>query len=481
VDLKIFKGICEMQCGLKPDLPVLVAFSGGPDSLSLLVLLRDAGFAVTAAHFNHHLRDAADADEKAAAASAKLLGVPFISGGADISSVAQIQKLSVEEAARKYRYNWLFEQARILKAQAIAVGHTADDQIETVLMHLLRGSGLDGLKGMSFRQVFPLWDVQIPLVRPLLGTWRPETEAICHQKGLSPVFDESNMSLQYYRNRIRLELIPYLEGFNPKAKLHLLQTSQILAEEFTLLEKAKGDAWKICFDHQSNRWISLKLTDLNAQPEGLRFAVLRRAMGNLDAGRRDIDFEATLKLADFIIYPSRSGIIQMPGNIWAQIHKDLVILWKGKPGLIEFFPQIDNEREYYLAINERLDFPGWRIEMQEDNLHAADLAIESGGFSDQVWLDAERLIFPLQIRCNQNGERFHPLGMGGKSQKISDYWVNHKVPRQARKNWPVVASGQLVVWIPGYSISELAAVTNQTRKVVKISLQIQDPQQDDLV
>jgi tRNA(Ile)-lysidine synthase len=481
VELHLFKEICENQCGLKTGQPVLVAFSGGADSLSLLVLLRDAGFAVTAAHFNHHLRDAADADEKAAAASAKLLGVPFISGGADISSVAQIQKLSVEEAARLYRYDWLFEQARALEAQAIAVGHTADDQIETVLMHLLRGSGLDGLKGMSFRQVYPIWNMEIPLVRPLLNAWRPETESICQQKGLFPVFDESNKSLQYYRNRIRLELIPFLEGFNTQVKLHLLQTTQILAEEFTLLEKVKGDAWKICFDRQSNRWISLKIPDLNAQPEAIRFAVLRKAMWNLDADRRDIDFEATLKLADFIVSPTRSGIIQMPGNIWAQIHNNLVILWKGKPGLIEFFPQIDDEKEFNLAINEPLDFSGWRIEVQEDNLHAADLAIESGGFSNQVWLDAERLIFPLQIRCSQKGERFHPLGMGGKSQEISDYWVNHKVPRQARKNWPVVASGQLIVWIPGYTISELAAVTNQTRKVVKISLQIQGPRQDDLV
>ena len=162
-------------------------------------------------------------------------------------------------------------------------------------------------------------------------------------------------------------------------------------------------------------------------------------------------------------------------------YQGLLILWIGEPGLIEFFPQIEEGKEYELTLNNPLEFPGWRIEIREDDLSSANTAIQNGGFEDCVWLDAERLILPLTIRCSQPGERFHPLGMGGKSQKISDYWVNRKVPRQARKNWPVIVSGQLIVWIPRHTISELAAVTSQTRRVMKISLQLLDRLPDDPV
>jgi tRNA(Ile)-lysidine synthase len=478
VDLNFFSEICEKQCGLKIGQPVLAAFSGGTDSLSLLFLLMKAGYPVIAAHFNHHLRTAADADEKAAKVSAQKMGIPFLSGGADISEVVREQKLSVEEAARQYRYSWLFEQARSMNAQAIAVGHTADDQVETVLMHLLRGTGLAGLLGMSFRQIFPLWDTVIPLVRPLLSTWRLETETICNQAGLVPVYDESNNSKQYFRNRIRLELIPYLQGFNPQVKPHILQTTRILAEEEIILEKVKADAWQKCFDRRSGRWISLHLTELKVHPEGLRRAVLRRALWELVPERRDIDFEATLALTDFVSSPTRSGAIQLPGKIWVQIVSELLFLWNGEPGLTEFLPQIEVGKEYRMNVNEMIDFPGWQIEVREDDLTSAQTAIQKGGFADRVWLDADRLIFPLTIRGSQPGERFHPLGMGGKSQKISDYWVNHKVPRQARKNWPMIVSGQLIAWIPGYTLSELAAVTGQTRRVVAISLRILDHRQD---
>jgi len=473
-----FREICEKQCGLELGQLVLVGFSGGTDSLSLLLLLRNAGYPIMAAHFNHHLRVAADNDEMAAKVTTQILGVPLVTGGEDVSVVIREYKLSVEEAARQCRYRWLFEQARLANAQAIAVGHTGDDQVETVLMHLLRGAGLDGLRGMSFRQKFPLWDMDIPVVRPLLSTWRHETESICRQAELNPVQDESNQSVQYFRNRIRLELIPYLQGFNPQVKPHILQTTRILAEEESILKQVKEDAWQKCFDRCFDRWISLHKAELQALPEGLRRAVLRRAVLELVPDRRDIDFEGTLTLSSFVISATRSHISQLTGKIWVQAIGDLIILWKGEPGLIGFFPQIEAGKEYQLDINESLGFSGWRIEIREDELESAREAFKIGGYSDRVWLDKERLKFPLAVRSNQPGERFYPLGMGGKSQKISDYWVNHKVPRRARQNWPMIVSGQSIVWIPGYGISDIAAVTNQTRLVVQVSLQFLDPQPD---
>ena len=128
------------------------------------------------------------------------------------------QKLSLEEAARILRYRFLFAQARSEGAEVVAVGHTADDQVETVLMHFLRGAGLPGLKGMAGRTILPEFDPKIPLVRPILHLWRSETEAYCQEHGLQPVYDPSNRDETYFRNRLRHSLIPELEKYNPRFK-----------------------------------------------------------------------------------------------------------------------------------------------------------------------------------------------------------------------------------------------------------------------
>ena len=346
-----FQFICAHNCRLDPGKGILAAFSGGADSLSLLISLKAAGFAVTAAHFNHHLRAESGVDEESAARLASGLGIPFISGGADVPAVVREQKLSVEEAARQCRYRWLLDQAAALNLQAVAVGHTADDQVETVLMHLLRGSGLDGLTGMPFRQFFPQWNAQVPVVRPLLETWRYETEAICHEAGLEPVQDASNRSTRYFRNRIRLELVPLLEEYNPQAKQHVLQTSLILADEQSLLEPLKDEAWNACFDSRSGRWISLRQTALKEMPENLRKPVLRRGLLELDPSLRDVDYGITRRLSDFAVQPTRTGEVHLFNDLWADSTAGLLTLWKGRPGLRDDVPQLEDGQNRAAARN----------------------------------------------------------------------------------------------------------------------------------
>jgi tRNA(Ile)-lysidine synthase len=314
-----------------------------------------------------------------------------------------------------------------------------------------------------------------------LETWREETELICQQASITPVQDESNLSHKYYRNRIRLELLPYLEGFNPQVKTHILQTSRLLAEEDNELERIKSRAWQVCFDRCTDQFIALHLKELREQSAIIRRAVLRRAMWELEPERRDIDFDTTLTLDDFAILPSQSRELQLPGKIWAQINGNSMFLWRGKPGLAKFFPQVEEDKEYPLVIDGKQFFTGWMIEACEDNLSSARDAFQKGGFPFKVWLDADRLLNPLVVRGYQPGERFIPLGMDGKSQKLSDFWVNHKVPRQARKNWPLICSGQSIVWIPGFAVSEIASVTNQTKRVIRLCLHFQDRPPDDQV
>lgn len=478
MNFETFRACCVNQCRLDPGRGVLAAFSGGADSLSLLISLKQAGFTVTAAHFNHHLRDEAGRDEQAAAGLAAQVGVPFVSGGADVPAVVRDQKLSVEEAARQCRYTWLLEQAQTLSLQAVAIGHTADDQVETILMHLLRGSGLDGLTGMPYRQIFPLWNDLIPVVRPLLDTWREETEAICRDAGLEPVQDASNLSPRFFRNRIRLELVPYLREYNPQAKQHLWQTARILAEEQSVLLTVKEQAWTDCYDSRSDRWLSLRLPELLELPESLRKTVLRRGLLELQPGLRDIDFDITGRLVDFSLQKTRSGEMHLFNDLWVNRSGELLTIWLGRPALRDFHPQLKPESHYLIQQSGSLELAEWYLDVNEGPAASDDLTRERDGGEFLALLDADKAVFPLIVRGQKPGERVAPLGMGGKTQKLSDYFINRKIPRQARRNWPLVVSGDQVVWVPGLGISEAAAVTPRTRRVLRLSLRLKSPLPD---
>ena len=235
--LKNIESILRDQCRLDKSRPIIVGVSGGPDSLCLMEILRRAGYHIIVAHFNHKLREAADSEANAVEQTSARLMISSVIESADVGIYAANNSLSLEEAARNLRYRFLFTQAHRFNAQAVAVGHTADDQVETVLMHLIRGTGLAGLKGMSYRTILPTFDADIPIVRPLLDTWREETVAYCAANGLRPHYDPSNDSLNFLRNRLRNILIPTLETYNPKFREAVWRTVQSLNSDYAILKR----------------------------------------------------------------------------------------------------------------------------------------------------------------------------------------------------------------------------------------------------
>ena len=235
--LENIESILRDQCRLDKSKPIIVGVSGGPDSLCLMEILRRAGYRIIVAHFNHKLREAADSEANAVEQTSARLMIPSVIESADVGIYAAANGLSVEEAARNLRYRFLFTQAHRLKAQAVAVGHTADDQVETVLMHLIRGTGLAGLKGMWYRTILPIFDADIPIVRPLLDAWREETVAYCAVNGLRPHYDPSNDLLNFLRNRLRNILIPTLETYNPKFRESVWRTVQSLNSDYAILKR----------------------------------------------------------------------------------------------------------------------------------------------------------------------------------------------------------------------------------------------------
>ncbi|MBK8615583.1 MAG: tRNA lysidine(34) synthetase TilS [Anaerolineales bacterium] len=224
--------ILRDECGLVKDRLIIVGVSGGPDSLCLMETLRLAGYSILVAHFDHQLRMESGQDARMVEKTAARLMLGCIIDGTDVRTYADQEKLSLEEAARNLRYRFMFNLARERNAQAVAVGHTADDQVETVLMHFLRGSAINGLKGMSHRSIIKSFDANIPIVRPLLNMWREETVVYCASNGLRPHYDSSNDSLNFQRNRIRHLLIPNLESYNPKFREAILRMSQSLKGDY---------------------------------------------------------------------------------------------------------------------------------------------------------------------------------------------------------------------------------------------------------
>src|SRR5215217_1009471 len=268
--LENIQTILRDQCGLRRESPVIVGVSGGADSLCLMSVLRKTGYHAIVAHFNHKLRPDANADANIVEQTASRLNLASVIENGDVRAYAESEKLSIEEAARIMRYRFLMEQAHHFHAQAVAVGHTADDQVETVLMHFIRGAGLTGLKGMNYRTIIKMFDPEIPIVRPLLDMWREETVVYCATNGFRPRHDPSNASLDFFRNRLRHLLIPTLESYNPRFREVLWRSSRSLAADHEILQEVLDDVWRTCTVQQSGDFIAFDASALRKRSIGLQ-------------------------------------------------------------------------------------------------------------------------------------------------------------------------------------------------------------------
>lgn len=465
--------ILEKDCQLVKTQPILVGVSGGPDSLCLLIALHQLGYPVIVAHLNHGLRPEADSDALAVRGITDRLGVPFIQGIEDVADFANKNAFSVEEAARMLRYHFLFDQAGRIHAQAVAVGHTADDQVETVLMHLLRGAGLDGLKGMTIRTLPTAWSQEIPLVRPLLSIWREEVLAYCQAHGLHPVLDRSNLDTTFFRNRLRHELIPILENYNPAVRQNIWRTALVLAGDHDVLSQVISRAWEGCLIEQGPGWEAFDLRQLREQSLGLQRHLLRRAIALLRPGLRDIGFDTVTRALDFIAHPSRSKQCDLSAGLCLRSENGRlwIATWEADlPG--SQWPQMISKTSLYLDVPGELSLPmGWTLHAERvTNSQSTYRQALMNADPFQAWVDAENIKIPLVVRSRCPGERFFPLGMDNHSLKLADFMINVKVPRRARMAWPLVCSGPDILWVPGYRLGHTHRLQQTARRAIYLQL-----------
>lgn len=468
------ESILRDQCGLTKDRLIIAGISGGPDSLCLLSILRETGYRVIVAHFNHKLRSDADADANAVERAASRMNFASVIESGDVREHASREKLSLEEAARIMRYRFLMEQARRFKAQAVAVGHTADDQVETVLMHFIRGAGLAGLKGMNYRTVLPAFNEEVPIVRPLLDAWREETVVYCAAHGLRARFDPSNDSLDFFRNRLRNQLIPVLESHNPRFRDAVWRTSRSLSGDHEILSQVLDDVWKACVVQQTADYISFESAALTKHPLGLQRNLFRRAIESVRPEGLDVTFAVLERAVGFVNDENCHPRMDLTGGLHLLREGLLVYVLADSSDLpSERWPQMPDEiTTLPLKLPSSMMLSGgWKLTGERWNM--ASLAMDQARSNDdpyQVWLDANGISDALELRVRQDGDRFEPLGMDGHEMKISDFFINVKLPQRARDRWPLLCMGSKVVWVPGYRPAHSFRLTESTRQALYFSM-----------
>lgn len=492
VTTSIFESVaaaCRRHGLLKLNDVVVVGVSGGPDSLCLLHLLNQLRPAfklqLTVAHLNHQLRAAhATADAQFVTQLARQWQLPLELGSQNVAVLAEERKQSVEEAARQARYAFLWQVAHKVGAAKIAVGHNADDQVETVLMHFLRGSGLHGLRGMlptvpiAGLRLHPDDVAGLPLepapqiIRPLLEISRADIEEYCQTHHLSPRQDHTNQDTTYFRNRLRHELIPQLERYNPNVRQVIRRTARVVAADVQLLNSRLDAVWPAIIHVETTHRVVFNRDQWLELPLALKRSSLRRAISHLRRSLRDISFEHVETAISVAELGQTGAQATLPARLRLAVSYGQLIVASpdaaAPPPDLE--PWLAAGASISLALPGVTLLPGtpWHITAELLPTEAVSDAELRQGERWEVWLDAEIVGNNPQLRSRQPGDFFHPLGMAGHRQKINEFMMNQKIPARRRPHIPLLVAGRRVLWVCGYRPDERVRVRPTTARILHL-------------
>jgi tRNA(Ile)-lysidine synthase len=444
---------------------VLVGVSGGPDSSALLLVLaslrRRLGIEVRAAYFDHRLRGprASALERRVVEELASRVSAPLVAGSDDVRRHAREGRVSIEEAARELRYRFLAEGALEGGCGAVAVGHTVDDQVETVLLHLLRGSGLKGLGGMPPRSPWPL---PVPqggpiLVRPLLEISRAEAERYCREAGVRVVRDPSNRSKAFKRNRVRGELLPLLRSYNPRIDQALLRLADAARGDVEFIEGAARDVIGDAAVMESNE-VRIDQRRVRGLPRSLRFHVMRLAAQQLLGDARDLGQRHLDALVAVLERPVGSRLDLLRG-LHVEVGYEEISL---SLGARRATPRPLPDGEVRLWVPGRTVVGGWTFEVE-----VVGPGEVPTGDALEALVDADAVGCELWVRGRRRGDRFRPLGMAGE-KKLQDFLVDERVSRAERDALPLVCGPPGILWVVGRRIAEWAKVGPGTARVLRL-------------
>ncbi len=443
---------------------VVVGVSGGVDSMVLLHLLcafrENYSLSPIVAHVNHGLRpEESPSEAKLVERVAGGFGLPFEQVQFDTREFQRRSKLSLQDAARRLRFHFFRELLTKYGAQKIALGHNADDQVETVLIRLLRGSGPKGLKGMT-----PIRRGGV--IHPLLESWRGQIEKYATFHHIPFLQDSSNLKPTYLRNRIRRDLIPLLEKeYQPNLKFLLQKTSRLMRDVDDFLEKEADKAYRQMV-REERETLSFSLATYREHHPAVRWRLILKMLQRMDSNQEapeEGEPPSTAMICDRLHGSEPCVLLELPAGATMERCYETVYLRKGKveptaPFEMEVAsPGITALREVGKeVIIEVVDRRGSSLGLRESPPHVA-------------FFDFHRLHFPLRMRNFRPGDRFQPLGVKG-TQKLKEFFVDHKIPRHERRNVPLLLSGEVIAWVVGYRIDERVRVTEKTEKVLRAEI-----------
>ena len=450
---------------LRPDDRVLVAVSGGADSVCLLMVLYEIrqrgilpGLDLHVAHVNYGLRgEESEKDEAHVRDLGKMLNIPVHVKRAHL---VPRPGQTVQSQARDARYAFFARVRREYGLTAVTTGHTADDQAETVLLWLLRGSGTSGLAGIPVQR-------SDGIVRPLLDVTREQVLDYLASRGIAYRTDASNAMRIYRRNRVRHEIMPLLRTFNPRIVQGLARAAEILAAEAALLDDLERERWKAVVKDVAPGRVVLQGERLAQEPLGLQRRLIRQALSVVRGSAAGLTFRHVRDILARVVGAGCSGKLDLPGGI--VVERDGTLVTVGRSGV---------ERQASAGANwvtgVPLLIPG-AVQLGEEGLRL--LALEDcepvKGHADGrsvLAVDADRLGGPLTVRNWRPGDWFCPSGMRGHRKKLQDFFVDQKVPRKRRAEVPLVMGPAGIVWVVGYRGDERFLAGKTTTCVVTLKL-----------
>lgn len=445
---------------------LIVGVSGGPDSVCLMhsmqSIAKEANVRLHIAHLDHGLRGAdSRADAAYVQALATKLGLPSTIRLADTLAYKKTNKLTTEQAARELRYRFFYALAKELDADAVVLGHTADDQAETVLMHMIRGAGLKGIGGMSGVSD---WHIKngapaVTILRPLLDITRKETHEYCDKLKLEPRTDSSNQSLEFWRNRIRLHLMPELQKHNPEVVSSLLRLATLARESDEFINVAAQNVFN-SLGSASGSGIAFRADRFQQVHKTVQGAAIRMAIKTVSGSLDDIEeshVDAVLSLLK-----ARAG---SEANISLDLRAVRLYdeLWLGTGEPPSPWPPL--KKSYAVKVPGITHAGPWVVTV------SSTTKSKTGNKQDGLQISIRKAAVhgKLTLRSWQAGDAIMPLGMKGH-KKLQDIFVDEKVPRRWRKNIPILCDEDKILWLAGLKTSEQAKITCETTEVITVSL-----------
>ncbi|MEA1939094.1 MAG: tRNA lysidine(34) synthetase TilS [Candidatus Caldatribacteriota bacterium] len=457
---------------------VLIGVSGGPDSISLLMFLLSLKekyhLSIYIAHLNHMLRGKeSDKDADFVKKIAKGLNLSCEIKNYDLYKFYKNRSLSLEEAAREYRYRFYMETAKKFGTNKIALGHSSDDQAETVLMRIIRGSGLEGLMGIP--------PVRGNIIRPLIECTREEIEEYCQKHKIKYRIDSSNKTSVYFRNKIRLELLPLLSRkYNKNIKDNLLRLRNIVSEASGYLQEKTETSFMQIIKEENKDRIIIDLKKLKVLPLALKRRVIRKAIKTVKGNLFSISFKHIYQILKLTDYQLGEKKLNLPEELKIiKVYNELII-YKEKRGTGHKY-KTPAFWEHYLSVpgKERIKLLGVTIEIKVFNSREIDPSEydrrEKSNSEFAEFIDFDKVKFPIKIRNRRFGDKFYPINMNGL-KKVKKFFIDKKISKRQRNLIPLlVDSKEKILWIAGMRLDDRVKIKANTKKILYVKLAFNKP------